>query len=100
MECTRLLRSVRFGKLVGGAGCVRGEEKEWMGCLLDDLRALGNNADHWTTAAHDEGEWFETAEQRAERFMAKWIAAEKIRTGLRPAVVCVTGRIMERIAQS
>ena len=42
------------------------------------------------------------AEQEAERFMAKWIAAEKSRAGLRHAVVCpnVTGRTKERIAQS
>ena len=42
------------------------------------------------------------AEQRAERSMAKWIAAEKDRAGRRNAVVCpnVTGRTKERIAQS
>ena len=34
--------------------------------------------------------------------MAKWIAAEKIKAGLRHALVCpnVTGRTKERIAQS
>ena len=34
--------------------------------------------------------------------MAKWIAAEKAKAGLQHAVVClnVTGRTMERIAQS
>ena len=34
--------------------------------------------------------------------MAKWIAAEKAKAGLRHAVVCpnVTGRTKERIAQS
>ena len=34
--------------------------------------------------------------------MAKWIAAEKARARLRPAVICsnVTGRTKERIAQS
>ena len=26
-----------------------------MGCLLDDLKASGGNADQWTTAARDEG---------------------------------------------
>ena len=42
------------------------------------------------------------AEQGAERFLAKWLAAEKGRAGLRDAVVCpnVTGRTKERIAQS
>ena len=75
-----------------------------MGCFLDDLRAFGINADQWTTAAQDGGEWRRTAEQGAEHFMAKWIAVEEARAGLllRHAVVCpdVTGRTKERIAQS
>ena len=32
------------------------QEKEWMGCFLDDLRAFDINAGQWTTAAQDEGE--------------------------------------------
>ena len=54
------------------------------------------------SAAQDEGEWRKTAEQRAEHFMAKWIAAGKAKAGLRHAVVCpnVTGRTKKRIAQS
>ena len=39
----------------GGAGCVVGQEKERMGCFLDDLRDFGINADQWTTAIRDEG---------------------------------------------
>ena len=72
-----------------------------MGCFLDDLRAFGTNADQWTTAAQDEGEWRTTAEQGAEHFMAKWIAAEKAKAGPRHAVVSpnVTGRTKKRIAQ-
>ena len=27
-----------FGEIVGGADCVRGQEKEWIGCFLDDLK--------------------------------------------------------------
>ena len=50
----------------------------------------------------DEGTWRRTAEQGEEHFMAKLIAAEKARAGLRHAVVCpnVTGRTKKRIAQS
>ena len=55
MEDTRLPKCVMFGEVVGGAGCVGGQEKEWMGCFLDDLRAFGINADQWTTAAQDKG---------------------------------------------
>ena len=71
IEDTRLPKRAMFGELVGGAGCVGGQEKEWMGCFLDDLRVFGINADKWTTAAQDEGEWRRTAGQGAEHFMAK-----------------------------
>ena len=63
MEDTRLPKCVMSGELVGGAGCVGGQEKEWMGCFLDYLRAFGVNADQWTTAAQDKGGWRRTAEQ-------------------------------------
>ena len=63
MEDTRPPKCVIFGEMVGSAGCVGGQEKEWMGCFLDDLRAFGINADQWTTVAQDEGEWRRTAEQ-------------------------------------
>ena len=83
---------------MGGAGCVGGQGKEWMGCLLDDLRGFGINVDKWTTTAQDEGVWRKTA----QRFMKKWIAAEKVRARLRHLEVCsnVTGRTKERIAES
>ena len=76
MEDMRL-RCVMFGELVGDAGCVGGQEKEWVGCY----------ADQWMSAAYDEGKWCKTMEQGAERFMVKWIAAEKVRAGLRYAVL-------------
>ena len=46
--------------------------------------------------------WRRTAEQEAEHFMTKWIAAAKARAGVRHAVVCpnVTGRTEEKIVQS
>ena len=104
MEDTRLLKSVMFRELMGSGGCVvGGQEKEWMGCFLDDMRAFGIiNADQSTTAAQDEGKWRRTAEQGAERFMVKWITAEKTRARLRYAIVYpnMTGRTKEKIAQS
>ena len=85
-----------------GRGPCEGAGKRVTGCFLDDLRAFGINADQWTTAAQDVGEWRRTAEQEAEHFMAKGIVAEKTKAGLRHAVVCpnVTGRTKKRIAQS
>ena len=56
MEDTRLPKCVMFGELMGGAGFAGRQEKEWMGCLLDDLRVFGIHPDKWTIAAQDEGE--------------------------------------------
>ena len=102
MEDTRLPKCVIFEELVAGAGCVGRHEKEWIGCFLDDLRASGINADQWTIAIQNEGEWRRTAEQGAGHLMAKWGAVLKAKAGVRHAVVCpnVTGRTRERTAQS
>ena len=51
MDDTRLPKCVMFGELVGGAVSFGGQEKEWMGCLLDDPRGFGINPDKWTIAA-------------------------------------------------
>ena len=40
MRALRLPKCVMFGELVGDAGCVGGQEKEWMGCFLDNLRII------------------------------------------------------------
>ena len=71
MEDTRLPKCVMFGELVGGAGCVGGQGKEWMGCFLGDLKVLSINADQWTTVAQDKREWRRTAKQGAKHSMAK-----------------------------
>ena len=41
----KLPKCVMFVELMGSTGCVGVQEKEWKGCLLDDLRAFGTNAD-------------------------------------------------------
>ena len=93
IEETRLLKYVMPGKVVAGVCCVRGQEKEWMECFLNDLRAFGINTDRWATAAQDEGEWRRTVGQGAKRFIAKSIAAEKARAGLRHAVCRPSGLV-------
>ena len=87
---------------MGGAASAGGQEKECKGCLLDDFRVFGIDPDNWTTAAQDEGQWDRTANQGAELFMTKWIAAERARAALRHAVLSpnVTGRTKERVALS
>ena len=86
----------------GGRGLCVGQGKRVDGVFRGRIRAFGINADQWTTAVQDEGEWCRTAKQGAEYFMAKWIAAENNKAGLRHAVVClnVTGRTKKKISQS
>ena len=86
----------------GAQAALGGRKKEWMECLLDDLRAFGINTDQWTITVQDEREWRKMAKQGAEHFMVKCIAAEKVGAGLRHAVVRpnVTGKTKERIAES
>ena len=99
MEDTRLLKCVMFGELTGGAGCVGSQEKEWMGCFLDDFRAFGINADQWTTAAQDEGNG---AERHGTFYGENDRVVEKAKAGLRHAVVGpnATERTKARISQS
>ena len=103
MEDTRLPKKcVMFGELVGGAGCVGGQKKEWMGCFLDDIRTFGSNAYQWTTGAQDEGKW--TAEKGAGRFMGEMDRCRESQgwTTRRTVLICpnLTGSTKERIAQS
>ena len=55
MEDTRLPKRVMFGEFVGVAVSAGGQGKEWMECLLDDLRVFGIDPDKWTIAAQDKG---------------------------------------------
>ena len=102
MEDTRLPKCVMLGEMVGGAGCVGGQEKEWMGCFLDHLRAFGINVDQWTTAASGRGGMAQNGRTRGGTFHGKMDRCRKTKAGLRHAVVCpnVTRRTKERITQS
>ena len=42
---TKQPKCVMLGELMGDTGCAGVQGKEWKGCLLDDLRAFGINAD-------------------------------------------------------
>ena len=102
MEDTRLPKCVVFGELMGGAGCVEGQEKEWMGCFLDDLRAFAINVDQWTTAAQDEGEWRKTAKKKGGTFHGEMDHSRESQgwTTACSSMQNVTGGTEERIAQS
>ena len=80
-----------------------GQEKEWMRCFLDDLRAFGINADQWTTAAQTgRGGMAQNGRTSGGTFDSKMDRCRKNqKAGLRHAVVLypnVTGRTKERIA--
>ena len=45
MEDTRLPKCVILGEFVEGAAYVGEQDKEWIGCFLDDLRYFGINSD-------------------------------------------------------
>ena len=49
-----------FAGPVGGVVSSAGQEKEWTGCLLDDLRAFGIKTDWWTIAPQDADKWYQT----------------------------------------
>ena len=72
-----------FVEAVGGAGCVGGQEVDGV------FPERPQNFRHQRRQVDDcSPEWRRTAEQGAEHFMAKWIAAVKARARLRHAVVC------------
>ena len=103
-EATRLPKCVTFGELVVGAGCVGGAGKRVDGVFPgrpQSFRYQRRPVDDCSSGRERMAQYGGTRRE-AERFMAKCIAAEKARAGLRPAVVCpnVTGRTKERIAQS
>ena len=45
MEDTRLPKREMFGGTRGGAVSAGEQEKEWMGCLLDNLKVFGIDPD-------------------------------------------------------
>ena len=101
MEDTRLPKCAMVGELTWwGARALWGGGMEWM----DRVDGVGWNVS-WTTSElsvstpaserlqpRTRGKGAKTAEQGAELFMAKWIAAEKVRAGLRHAVLVLYAR--------
>ena len=103
MDDTSLPKCVTFRALVRGVGCVGGQEKGVDGVSPGRPQSFRYQRRPVDDCGPGRGEWRKMAEQGAERFTEKkWMAAEKVRAGLRHAVVFpnVTGRTKERIAQS
>ena len=102
MEDTRLPKCVMFGELGGDRGLCGGPGKRVGGAFPERSQSFRHQRRPLDGCSPDEGKWRRTAEQGAEHFVVKRIAAEKAKPGLRHAVVCpnVTGRTKKRIAQS
>ena len=102
MEDTSLPKCVMFGELVGGVDCVEGPGKRVTGVFPGRPQSFRHQHRPVDDCSPGRGGMAQDGGTRAERFLAKWMAAEKTRAGLRHAVVCpnVTGRPKERRAQS
>ena len=74
-----------FGELVGGKGYSRGQEKDWLVHLKEDMSVFGMKFEGWRKAAKKAGRWFRRVEEGAELFMRKWHEAERRRAAQRHA---------------
>ena len=73
----RLPHRVVFGELVGGKGYSRGQEKDWLVHLKEDMSVFGTEFEGWRKAAQKAGRWFRRVEEGAELFMRKWHKTER-----------------------
>ena len=94
------IRRTGGGRGLRGGG--QGKDKSGWGVSWMTPELSASTPNQWTTTAQDEGEWRKAAEQGAEPFMTKWMAAAKAKAGLQHAIVCpnVTGGTKDRLAQS
>ena len=77
MSYHRLPKRVTSGELENaGKRGPGGKEKDWMDCVVDDLRLFGITGD-WSTAALDPGVWYSVVHERGCRFMAAWVKEEQ-----------------------
>ena len=87
-----------------GRGLCGGQEKEWMGCFLDDLTQSFRH--HQRRPVDDcspgRGGMEQNGGTSGGAFHGEMVAAEKAKARLRRAVVCpnMTGRTKQRTAQS
>ena len=66
-----------------GMGCVEGQEKEWMGCFLDDLRAFSaSTPTSGRLEPRTRGNSGGRRNKGVEHFMVKWITALQRKPGL------------------
>ena len=102
MEDTRLPKCVMFGEMVGGAGCVGGQEKRVDGVFPGRPQSFRHQRRPVNDCSPGRGRMAQNGRTRGGTFHGKMDRCSKTKAGLRHAVVCpnVTGRTKERIAQS
>ena len=102
-EDTRLLKCAMFGELVGGAGCVGGQEKGWIiGCFLADFRSFRHQRQPVDDCSPGRGGMAQDGGTGGGTFHGEMNRCRESQAGLWHAVVCpnVTGRTKDRITQS
>ena len=77
MGDNRLPKRVMSGELENaGKRGPGGKEKEWTGCVANDLRLFGITGD-WSTGALDPGVWHSAVQEGGCRFMAAWVKEDE-----------------------
>ena len=61
----RLPQRVIFGELVGGKGYSRGQEKDRLGHLKEDMSVFGKKFEGWQKAVQKAGRWLRRVEEGA-----------------------------------
>ena len=102
MEDTRLPKCVMLGELVGARAMWGARKKSGWGVSWTASELSASTPTSGRLQSRTRGKDAGRRNKGAERFMAKWMAAEKARAGLRHTVVCpnMTRRVKERIAPS
>ena len=101
MEDTRLLKCVMFGEMMGSAGCVGGQEKSGWGVSWTTSELSTSTPTSGRLQPRTRG-MAQNGRTRDRTFYGENIVVEKVKAGLRHAVVCpnATERTKARIAQS
>ena len=103
MEDARLLKCVMFGEMVGGAGCVGGQEKEWMGVSWTTSELSASTPTSGRLQPRTRGGMAQNGRTRGGTFHREMDRCRENQSWTTAyIVVCpnVTGRTKEKISQS
>ena len=66
-----------LAELVGGKGYSRGQEKDRLAHLKEDMSVFGMEFEGWLKTAQKAGRWLRRVEEGAELFMRNWHETER-----------------------